>query len=118
MATKATAITQKIMSLGEIKQFQEFEAELASADGVSVEAIFGGGIIRRVIRWAVSIVAAQARRSDPEFDEEGFKAEVDHAVNAIGDGELWKWLVDGGFAKILEWVMLILSLFMAKKKAK
>lgn len=112
---KAKEDDTRLMTASEIKQFHEFEAEQggdAQAQGL------GGGLARRLVRFAVSIVAARAKKKNPNFDEEGFKAEVDNAVEAIGDGAIWGWLVDGGFAKILEWVMLILSLFGGAARSK
>lgn len=114
MATKT--ITQKIMTESEVKQFHAFEEE--QGEDAQAQGILTGGIIRRLVRFAVSIVAARAKKQNSDFDEEGFKREVDNAVEAIGDGAIWGWLVDGGFAKILEWVMLLLELFGGLKKSK
>lgn len=112
--SKTVNVTQKIMTDKEIKEFHAFEASLVSepqvADSPQAQGI-GSAIIRRLVRFAVSIVVNQAKRHNPDFDEEGFRAEVDRAVNAIGDGAIWDWLVNGGFAKILEWIMLLLQLF-------
>lgn len=115
MAKQAEKLESRIMSAALVKDFGEFEEKQG---GEPQERGFGGGIIRRLVKFAVSIVAARAKRKNPDFDEEGFEAEVDSAMQAIGDGAIWQWLVNGGFEQILEWVTLILQLFMAKSASK
>lgn len=110
---------QRVMNAARVKEFHKFESDTRkemedNGNAAKMEGFFGGGLLRRLLSFAVSIAISRFKKSHPDFDEAGARAEIDRAVQEIGEGKLWDWLMDGGFEKILEWVMLIFSLFAGK----
>lgn len=95
------------------KTLEQFKAFDSAPENNAVEGIFNP--IRRLIKFAISVAVERAKeeaqKQMKEFDEEKARATLEAFVDQIGDGQIWQWLITGGFKKLLEIFLQLLPIF-------
>lgn len=89
-----------------LAEFKEFNSQ---------QGFEGFNPVRRLIKFAISVVIkrakAEAQAKMVEFDEDKAEETLNQFVDGIGDGQIWKWFIEGGWKKLLEILAQVLVLF-------
>ncbi len=71
--------------------------------------------LKRLVKFVMGIALRRAKEEAQkkmvEFDEAKAEEVLNQFVDGIGDGQLWKWFIEGGWKKVLEVFLQVLGIF-------